>query len=192
MIKAIRSIFVLAALFACSSYVVIAQTTGTISGDVRDEKEAVIPKATVTVRNVRTNDLRTAQTDDDGRYRFTNMPVGDYEVTVESTGFAKHIQSGITLALNQNAVVNVAMKAGGVQETVNVVENAAVLNTSNAESVHASTNGGSQSYQLALPAMSLTLRCPRLESASLDQVRPASPTASAFRLTAAASARTIL
>ncbi|HEX9425020.1 MAG TPA: carboxypeptidase-like regulatory domain-containing protein [Pyrinomonadaceae bacterium] len=133
MIKAIRSIFVLAALFACSSYVVIAQTTGTISGDVRDEKEAVIPKATVTVRNVRTNDLRTAQTDDDGRYRFTNMPVGDYEVTVESTGFAKHIQSGITLALNQNAVVNVAMKAGGVQETVNVVENAAVLNTSNAE-----------------------------------------------------------
>src|SRR4029450_12351196 len=42
-------------------------------------------------------------------------------------------QSGITLALNQNAIVDVTMKPGGVQEVVNVVENASVLNTTNAE-----------------------------------------------------------
>ena len=49
-----------------------------------------------------TNETRTAQTNADGRYHFANMPVGAYEITVESTGFAKYQQSGITLALNQS------------------------------------------------------------------------------------------
>ncbi|MFN2499312.1 MAG: carboxypeptidase regulatory-like domain-containing protein [Pyrinomonadaceae bacterium] len=123
----------LGVLVACSSYVVIAQTTGSISGDVRDEKQAIIPKATVTVRNIETNDARTAQTDDDGRYRFVNLPVGSYELAVQMGGFAKHVQSGITLAVNQNAAVDVTMKTGGVQEVVNVVENASLLNTTTAE-----------------------------------------------------------
>ena len=61
------------------------------------------------------------------------MPVGNYEVTVESPGFGKYVQSGITLALNQNAVVDVALKPGSVQASVTVVENAAVINTTNAE-----------------------------------------------------------
>jgi len=96
----------------------LAQTTGSISGEVRDEKEAVIKGANVSVRNVKTNDTRTTQTDSDGRYRFSAMPVGDYEVTVESSGFAKYVQSGITLVLNQQATVNATMKTGGVAEVV--------------------------------------------------------------------------
>ena len=51
----------------------LGQTTGSISGDVKDEKQAVINNAAVTVRNVKTNDSRTTQTDSDGRYRFTGM-----------------------------------------------------------------------------------------------------------------------
>ena len=133
MTKATRFLVVLLALFAASSYVVTAQTTGSISGVVKDEKQAVIPNATVTVRNIRTNDTRSANTDNDGLYRFANMPVGEYEVTVESGGFAKLVRSGITLALNQPAVVNVEMRAAGVEGTVNVVENASLLNTSTAE-----------------------------------------------------------
>jgi outer membrane receptor protein involved in Fe transport len=122
-----------AAFFAFLSFPVMAQTTGSISGEVRDEKQAVIPNATVTVRNVKTNETRTAQTDSDGRYRFTSMAVGDYEVIVESSGFAKYVQSGITLVLNQPATVDVTMKAGGVTEVVNVVENASMLNTTTTE-----------------------------------------------------------
>src|SRR5258705_10455339 len=61
------------------------------------------------------------------------MPVGDYEVTVESTGFAKYVQSGITLDLNQAATVDVTLKTGGVTEVVNVVENASMLNTTTSE-----------------------------------------------------------
>ena len=110
-----------------------AQGTGTISGTVTDEKNAVIAGATVTARQTATNISRTVQTDGDGRYRFENLPVGHYEVTIEAANFAKHVQTGIELLLNQRAVVDVTMKPGGVEAVVNVTENASVLNTSNAE-----------------------------------------------------------
>jgi hypothetical protein len=121
------------AVLLSSSVVALGQTTGTISGTVTDEKGAVINNATVTARNVERNISRNLQTGSDGNYRFENLPVGPYEVTVEATGFSKYIQSGITLILNQNAVVDVSMKPGGVQEVVNITENAAIINTSNAE-----------------------------------------------------------
>jgi carboxypeptidase family protein/TonB-dependent receptor-like protein len=133
MIKALRFLVFTSAIFVCLSISVNAQTTGSISGEVRDEKQAVITNATVTVRNVMTNQTRTAQTDGEGRYRFTGMDVGDYEVTVEATGFSKYVQTGITLVLNQPATVEITLKPGGVTEVVNVTENASMLNTSTAE-----------------------------------------------------------
>ena len=133
MIKATRVLMLMAALLACLCSSALAQTSGSISGEVRDEKQAVITAATVTVRNISTNETRTAQTNEDGRYHFAGVPVGAYEITVESAGFARYQQSGITLALNQAAVVDVTMKPGAVQEVVNVVENASMLNTSTAE-----------------------------------------------------------
>lgn len=110
-----------------------AQTSGSISGTVQDEKEAALPNATVTARNVNTNTSRTTQTNEEGRYNFVNMPVGAYEITVEAANFSKYVQTGITLSLNQAAVVDVTMKLGGVSEVVTVTENAALLNTTNAE-----------------------------------------------------------
>jgi hypothetical protein len=131
--KATRLLPLLIAVLLSSSVVAFGQTTGTISGTVTDEKGAVIPNASVTVRNTERNISRSLTTTSDGNYRFENLPVGPYEVTVESTGFSKYVQTGITLVLNQNAVVDVSMKTGGVQEVVNVTENAALINTSNAE-----------------------------------------------------------
>lgn len=124
----------LVALFCLTISVgVNAQTTGSIAGEVKDEKGSIVPNATVSLRSITSNESRTTQTDDEGRYRFANVPVGEYELTVESSGFAKHVQSGIELVLNQNAVVNVSLPPKGVQETVTVVENASMLNTTTAE-----------------------------------------------------------
>ena len=133
MTKIYRLLPLVAALLLCVPATVFAQTTGTISGVVQDEKDAAIPGATVTARNVETNISRTAQTDSDGRYRLSGMPVGDYEITVEAQSFAKYVQTGVTLLLNQDAIVKVTMRPTGVQEVVNVTENAALLNTTNAE-----------------------------------------------------------
>ena len=131
--KATRFLLLFLAVLLSSSVVAVGQTTGTISGTVTDEKGAVITNATVTARNTERNISRNIQTGGDGNYRFENLPVGPYEVTVEATGFSKYVQTGITLVLNQKAVVDVSMKPGGVQEVVNVTENAAIINTSNAE-----------------------------------------------------------
>src|SRR5829696_2466127 len=133
MIKATRLLMLTAALLVGLCCPALAQNTGSIAGEVRDEKQAVITSATVTVRNIQTNETRTAQTNSDGRYHFAGVPVGNYEISVESSGFAKYQQTGITLALNQSAVVDVTMKPGAVQEVVNVVENASMLNTSTPE-----------------------------------------------------------
>ncbi|HEV2763684.1 MAG TPA: carboxypeptidase regulatory-like domain-containing protein [Pyrinomonadaceae bacterium] len=94
---------------------------------------AAVPNANVTVRNTDTGETRTAQTNEEGFYRFAALPVGPYEVAVEKSGFSKYVQTGITLLLNQPAVVDVAMKAGRIEEVVTVTENAALLNTANAE-----------------------------------------------------------
>lgn len=133
MIKSIKNLMMMTAMLASICCPVLAQTSGSIAGDVRDEKQAVITGATVTIKNVSTNETRTTQTNSDGRYHFAGLPVGTYELTVEGSGFAKHLQSGITLALNQDAVIEVTMKPGSVQEVVNIVENASMLNTSTSE-----------------------------------------------------------
>ena len=108
-------------------------TSGTISGVVTDERQGAIANATVTARNVGTNESRVTTVDGEGRYRFPNLPVGNYEITVQANGFAKLVRSGVELLLNQAAVVNAVLKLKTVEEVVTVAENASLLNTSNAE-----------------------------------------------------------
>jgi hypothetical protein len=131
--RATTSLLLLIALLFAFAPPAAAQTTGTISGTVQDEKAAAIPNATVTARNVDTGATRTAQADSEGRYRLPNLPVGNYEVTAEAPGFARYVRTGIQLLLNQDAVVDATMGAAGVREVVTVTENAALLNTTNAE-----------------------------------------------------------
>ena len=87
---------------------------------VRDSTGAVVPQARVTARNVLTSFARTAATDTTGNYLITNLPVGQYAITVEKEGFHRHIQEGITLVVNQNARVDVALAIGSVSESISV------------------------------------------------------------------------
>ncbi len=133
MFKVTKSLLLLVVCLTCISIPAIAQTTGSMSGQIKDEKGAVLPNATVTLRDLSTNTGRTTQTDDEGRYRFSNVAVGSYEISVEAANFAKHVQTGVSVSLNQDAVVDIAMTLKGVQEIVTVVENASLLNTTTAE-----------------------------------------------------------
>lgn len=128
-----RIIFLMLIIFSISFHLNGQSTTASISGVIIDEQQATVPNAAVTVTNTDTGFTRTLQTNDEGRYNFVNLPIGAYQVTVEAPNFSKYVQTGITLVVNQNAVVDVSLKTGGVQETVTVTENASLLNTTTAE-----------------------------------------------------------
>jgi hypothetical protein len=108
-------------------------TTGSIEGVVTDNQMLVVPGATVTVRHVVTDVSRSVVTDAEGVFRFLNMPVGNYELTVELAGFARYLRSGITLAVNQVAVVEVQVSPAALTEVVEVNADAPLINTVNAE-----------------------------------------------------------
>ncbi len=120
-------------MLICTGAAVAQSTTATISGTVSDERQGVLPGAMVTAKNIGTNTARSASTDTEGRYRFPNLQIGQYEITVEARGFARHVRSGVELTLNQAAVVDFTMKPSTVQDVVLVTENVTLLNTSNAE-----------------------------------------------------------
>lgn len=127
------SVVFLALMLTISVSAFAQSTTATISGQIVDQQQNVIPNATVKARQVLTNTTRTITTDGDGRYRFPNLSIGSYELTVEAQGFAKLVRTGIELLLNQNAVVDITLKPSTVEEVVTVTENASILNTTNAE-----------------------------------------------------------
>ncbi len=125
--------FLLVMLLSSVGQMFAQSTTASILGVVTDERESVVTNATVTARSTETGFSRTVQTDGNGRYNLVNLPIGSYEVTVEAANFGKYVQTGIQLLVNQNAEINVGLKAGGVEETVTVTENASLLNTTTAE-----------------------------------------------------------
>src|SRR5712691_1074143 len=109
-----------------------AQVTATISGRVEDPSGATVPRATVTVTSLETGAGRTVATDAAGTYRVLSLPVGQYEVKAEAAGFKAALQTGITLAVGQEAVVTLKLPVGAVQEQVTVTEQAALVNTTTA------------------------------------------------------------
>ena len=129
----LRRVLNLLALSVLPVCLLAQSTTGTISGSIVDAQQAVIPGAMVTARNVETNISRSVLTNEVGRFRIPNLPVGPYEVSVELGGFARYVRSGIILTLNQEAVLDIMLQTAGVTQEITVQENATVLNVSNAE-----------------------------------------------------------
>ncbi len=94
--------------------------SGTISVNVTDSTEASIPDASVTVTNNDTGLTRTGSTDVQGAVRFPALPVGEYSVTVESTGFKQLTIGSVVLQVNQTAVLPVVLELGQITEVVEV------------------------------------------------------------------------
>ena len=109
-----------------------AQTFGTITGEVTDATAAVVPGATVTIRNVDTNATRTVATNANGLYSVPLLPPGFYDVRVEKEGFRGAARSAIELQVQQTARVDFTLSVGQVSETLDVAGQAALLNTEDA------------------------------------------------------------
>ena len=128
-----RFCWVFTGLFLLWGGTVFAQvTTGTILGTISDSTGAVIPGATITMRNVGTGITRTANTDAAGRYRAPQLPLGDYEITAEMPGFQSVDRSGVTLTVGREAEVDFTLQVGAVTERITVTGEAPLIETTNA------------------------------------------------------------
>jgi hypothetical protein len=119
----LRTIFVRIALilFVAAPAVVQAQgITGSITGTISDQSGAVIAGATVTVQQEETNNIRTTVTSDAGTYTVTQLAPGHYTVKTEKAGFKSVQQKGITLVIDQVAVVDAHLTVGSQEESVEV------------------------------------------------------------------------
>jgi Carboxypeptidase regulatory-like domain len=145
--KRFAFLLLLAACFAASIFA--QDITGTIEGTVLDPSGAAVPKAKVTVTNTDRNQaVRTLTTDTSGTYSAVLLPIGNYSVKAEATGFKTALQSGIVLNVNDVLKINVTMQVGAVTETVEVSAAATTVELGTAASE--GTIDGSQVRELSL------------------------------------------
>jgi hypothetical protein len=120
---------ILLAVFLLPTAPVFSQAfNASLSGVVADATGGVIPGVEVTLINVATNAQATYISDDQGRYTFQNVTPGRYELRAALAGFREFVQSGIELAINQRARLNVTLQVGELTETIEVVGQPSQLN----------------------------------------------------------------
>ena len=152
-------------LLVCCTFVMLfgmatvanAQTvSGTLRGVVTDSNGAVVPGATVIVRNTETGVERTVISNDEGLYNATFLPIGQYTVEATRTDFNKVTQQNVVINLNETTVVNVRLDPAVTGE-VTVTDEAAPINTSNAQIAGSLTASQIQERPVANQGSFLTL-----------------------------------
>ncbi len=118
----------LCALLLCfSSKIIYSQETASISGAISDESGAAIAGAAVILTETENGASRRAQTNSSGYYTFVQLPAGAYAIKAEQTGFKVATRDGLSLEINQAAVVNLQLQLGPRSEQVTVNEAAPLI-----------------------------------------------------------------
>ena len=120
------TLFVCAVLSICGH----AQVSASLSGRLTDQTGAAVAGATVTATNRDTGLSRTTATSASGDYLFVALPIGQYELRANKSGFAEEIRSGIVLVVGEDATANLHLQVGKVTEQVKVTDNVPVVNAS--------------------------------------------------------------
>jgi hypothetical protein len=129
--RVLFGIFIIA--FAGSAANLSAQSTfGNIVGVVMDQTQAIMPGATVTIRNLDDNSSHALVSGPDGSFQLLNLKAGRYAVSVKSEGFKEFAIASLQLDARQTARIEARMDVVEVQSSVSVSETAAVVNTEDA------------------------------------------------------------
>lgn len=98
-----------------------AQTfSANLTGVVTDPAGAAIPDAVVKLTNTETRDRREASSGPEGRFTFSQLLPGTYELQTEATGFKSFLQRNVTLIAGQSAALTVAMQIGALSQQVEI------------------------------------------------------------------------
>jgi len=108
------------------------ETRGRITGRVTDTTKATVPGASVTVTDVARSRTASTTTNEQGLFQVNYLLPGTYTVAIELAGFKKHVQDNVLLQISETRDLAIVLEVGGVQETVSVVAQALLLNTTDA------------------------------------------------------------
>jgi hypothetical protein len=111
-------------------------TDGNLVGTIYDVSGKVVPEATIGAKNAATGVVADTKSDQSGAYRFNNLPVGSYSVTVSSAGFASAQIKDLSVELNKTVTANVTLSVGTVAESVDVVDSTSLIDTTTAQIVN--------------------------------------------------------
>jgi carboxypeptidase family protein/TonB-dependent receptor-like protein len=133
MAKVIRVLLVSLLFSVCFVSRIQAQaqaTTGVIEGQVVDPGGGTLPGASVTIRNTATGFEQTLRTDNQGRFRAVQLPLGPYRVTVALPGFSTLVRDGLRLEVGATITLPLKLEISTVQQEVNVTAQAPVVEQS--------------------------------------------------------------
>src|SRR5262249_42352219 len=127
------------ALFVCSS-LYAQEVRATIGGKVTDSQGALIPGASVTLTSDETNVKQTTETNESGNWAVRFLLPGKYRFSVSATGFKTAERSGITLQTGDVKQIDVQMEIGASTQSVEVVSEVPLIDTTAATSGTVITN----------------------------------------------------
>jgi hypothetical protein len=114
--------------------------TATVNGTVTDPSHAAVPKAQIEITNERTGVAATSASNGDGRYTFTFVLPGTYDLSVKATGFQTSEQKGVILQAGQTLELDFDLKVGAITQSLTVSGQAPLIQNSTSNQLHSVTN----------------------------------------------------
>src|SRR5262245_3843181 len=130
--KALRWVASAVVILALSAVGHAQTDQGKVSGTVRDSSGAFVSGATVTVKNEKTGEQRTAVSTEAGVFLVANLKPSTYAIRVEKQGFGPIEYTEMTVGVGQELALDFEFRPAGVQEAITVVGTAPVLDISSA------------------------------------------------------------
>ncbi len=118
--------------FFTTALMMSAQGTASLRGTITDPQKGAIPSASVLLLQQDKGITRSVISQKNGEYQFVQIPPGAYTMTITAVGFAATKEENIQLLVDTPATVDVSLEVASNKSTVDVVENVAELNTTNA------------------------------------------------------------
>jgi hypothetical protein len=106
--------------------------SGVLLGKITDSSGAVVPGAEVQLLNEETRLTANTTAGEHGDYTFSPVRIGTYTVSVQKTGFSKTIQPHVTVDIQQQVLINLTLRPGQIDQTVEVTAAAPLLQTQDA------------------------------------------------------------
>ncbi|MEI6669613.1 MAG: TonB-dependent receptor [Acidobacteriota bacterium] len=120
----------LLALAAAAPAPAFAQAnSATLGGTIVDSSGGVLPGVTVTCKNVRTGVTHEFITNEVGIFRFSDLPIGQYQISSALQGFQTLVRGDITLITGQSLDLKLTMQPGGIETTITVTDALPVTQT---------------------------------------------------------------